>query len=92
MNKPCDFQAYIYLESDIKDNELYNINNLIHQYGFLIDYNAGQEFLFAKDIVYENLQSRMIYLLRILRKENFFIKSYKITCTIFNSKLHGELI
>lgn len=84
MNKPFNFKGVIYIENF----DILYINSLINQYGFYIE-NC---FLIGEDNIYENLKSRMVFLLRALKKENYVILSYKITCTVFDSTLHGELI
>lgn len=67
-------------------------SNIGRQYGFSIDYDCGTQFYVAKDNIYENLKSRMIFILKRLKEEKFEIINYNITATVFNSKTHGELI
>ncbi len=100
MNKPSNFKFKVHIEyiSCInKENysvfsERYTLlENLCNQYGFTVDSECGNMFCFGYDNIYENIQSRAIFFLRAIKKEKFIVFSYKIKCTIFDSKIHGEL-
>lgn len=93
MNKPRNFETKIYIsygQFNEKRSEI--INNICDQYGFIIDYHLGSMFCGANDNIYENLQSRMIFILRELKKANIEVLHYKIKCAVYDSKIDGNLI
>lgn len=91
IQKPINFECKILFKFTIDDNKNNLIRSICDQYGFMMDYDCVNEFL-GSDSIYENLESRMIFILRRLKEEKITIIYYKITATLFNSKIHGDLV
>ena len=77
MKKPINFIAKIFTEfvGDVnEENSRYDlICDICKQYNFHVDYDGGTMFFQGTDVIYELLESRVIFILKALKKEKFIV-------------------
>lgn len=93
MHKPGNFEAKIFTEFRSVNDKSFELGEDIGEpYGFTTDYDCGEKFYVGRDSIYENLEARVIFLLKRLKEENFKIDRYIITATVYDSNINGYLI
>jgi hypothetical protein len=95
MRKATEFTAKIFVDFvrvDGKNGRFDLLNSICEPHNFQLDYDCGAQFFEGRDSIYELLESRVIFILRALKKENFKVLRSTIKATVFDSKIHGELI
>lgn len=94
MKKATQFTAKIFVDfvRYKEDGRFELMASICEAHAFQLDYNCGSQFFEGTDSIYELLESRVIFILRALKKENFKVLNYFIKATVFDSRIHGELI
>lgn len=95
MNKPSNFKGKVYIKPvrvSEDEDRFHFMCDLGEPYGFSSDSECGNQFYIGYDTIYENLKSRLIFLLKRLKEENFIVEGYKITATIYDSNINGVLL
>lgn len=93
MKKPSNFTSAIYIDWIDDENDKFTLlQKICQEQAFRIDYDCGNMFISGSDLIYELLESRMIFILKSLKKEEVVVNRYTIEAYVFDSKIHGSLI
>jgi len=92
MNKPIKFTSKISIENiDENDNRYDFLTKTCKEYGFIRNLNQIDNYYEGLDNDYNSLKSRIIFLLKLLKKENILVIDYQIYALVYDNKVHGIL-
>lgn len=94
MNKPIKFTSKINIKTiNENDNKYDFLNKTCKEYGFIKNLNEiNINYYEGSDNDYNSLKSRMIFLLKLLKKENILVIDYQIYALVYDNKVHGILV